>query len=102
MRWCHFDPHHSARPERVRFDGELLFSDHFAVEGRLTSSWETHSSNDADAKQLFYGAGIKLDWGNRKLQPFVHALLGGVHMFPQTAFARMDLRLNSAAACRKD
>jgi hypothetical protein len=45
-----------------------------------------HSSKDSDAKSVFYGGGIKLNWGNRKWQPFVHALLGGVHMFPQTAF----------------
>jgi hypothetical protein len=36
---------------------------------------------------MFYGGGVKLSVGNRKLQPFVHALIGGVHMFPQTAFS---------------
>ena len=77
------------------------FRDHFAVEGRLTSSWETHSSNDADAKQLFYGAGIKLDWGNRKLQPFVHALLGGVHMFPQTAFGKNGFAVEFGGGMQK-
>jgi hypothetical protein len=77
------------------------FRDHFAVEGRLTSSWETHSSNDADAKQLFYGAGIKLDWGNRKLQPFVHALLGGVHMFPQTAFGKNGFAVELGGGMQK-
>jgi hypothetical protein len=77
------------------------FRDHFAVEGRLMSSWETHSSNDADAKQLFYGAGIKLDWGNRKLQPFVHALLGGVHMFPQTAFGKNGFAVELGGGMQK-
>jgi len=77
------------------------FRDHFAVEGRLTSSWETHSSNDTDAKQLFYGAGIKLDWGNRKLQPFVHALLGGVHMFPQTAFGKNGFAVELGGGMQK-
>jgi len=77
------------------------FRDHFAVEGRLTSSWETHSTNDGDAKQLFYGAGIKLDWGNRKLQPFVHALLGGVHMFPQTAFGKNGFAVEFGGGMQK-
>lgn len=63
------------------------FRDHVAVVGRVTSSWEIHSANDTDAKQVFYGGGLKRSWGNRKLQPFVNGLLGGVHMFPQTAFS---------------
>jgi hypothetical protein len=77
------------------------FRDHFAVEGRLSSSWETHSSNDADAKQVFYGAGIKFSWGNRKLQPFVHAFLGGVHMFPQTAFGNNGLGIELGGGVQK-
>ena len=60
--------------------------DHLAVEGSITSAFELHSARDSDAKSVFYGGGIKLNWGNRKWQPFVHAFLGGVHMFPQTAF----------------
>jgi hypothetical protein len=60
--------------------------DHLAVEGSVTSAFELRSSRDSDAKYIFYGAGVKLGWGNRKLQPYMHALLGGVHMFPQTAF----------------
>jgi hypothetical protein len=60
--------------------------DHLAVEGSITSAFGSGSA-DADGKYLFYGAGVKLSAGNRKLQPFVHALVGGVHMFPQTAFS---------------
>jgi Outer membrane protein beta-barrel domain len=63
------------------------FRDHLAAEGSFTSAFGSQSSSSSTAKYIFYGAGIKLSWGNRKLQPFVHALLGGVHMFPQTAFS---------------
>src|ERR1700738_5032986 len=59
--------------------------DHFAVEGSITSAFGSQSSSSAGAKCLFYGAGVKLSTEKRKLEPFVHALLGGVHMFPQTA-----------------
>jgi opacity protein-like surface antigen len=59
--------------------------DHFAVEGSVTSAFGSQSSSSASAKYLFYGAGVKLSAGRRKLQPFVHALVGGVHVFPQTA-----------------
>jgi len=62
------------------------FRDHLAVEGSFTSAFGSQSSSSATAKYIFYGAGVKFSWGNRKLQPFVHALLGGVHMFPQTAY----------------
>jgi hypothetical protein len=61
--------------------------DHFAIEGSVTSAFGSQSCDTADAKYMFYGGGVKLSVGNRKLQPFVHALIGGVHMFPQTAFS---------------
>jgi hypothetical protein len=63
------------------------FRGQFAIVGRVTSAWEIYSAHDSDAKQVFYGGGLKLNWGNRKLQPFVQGLLGGIHMFPQTAFS---------------
>jgi hypothetical protein len=63
------------------------FREHLAVEGTITSTFDLQSSNDSDAKYVFYGGGLKLRWGRRKLQPFVHALLGGVHLFPPTAYS---------------
>jgi hypothetical protein len=62
------------------------FRNHLAAEGSFTSAFGSQSSSSATAKYIFYGAGVKFSWGNRRLQPFVHALLGGVHMFPQTAY----------------
>jgi opacity protein-like surface antigen len=55
--------------------------DHLAVEGNVTAAFSE------DARYLFYGGGVKVSNGNRKLQPFAHALVGGIHMFPQTAFS---------------
>jgi hypothetical protein len=55
--------------------------DHLALEGNVTAAFSE------DARYVFYGGGVKVSKGNRKLQPFVHALVGGVHMFPQTAFS---------------
>jgi hypothetical protein len=65
---------------------DYYLREHLAVEGRVTSTFEVHSARDSDAKYLFYGGGLKLSTGNRRLQPFVHALIGGLHMYPQTAF----------------
>jgi opacity protein-like surface antigen len=64
---------------------DYYLRDHFAVEGSITSAFGSQSSSSAGAKYLFYGAGVKLSTGELKLRPFVHALLGGVHLFPQTA-----------------
>jgi hypothetical protein len=75
--------------------------DHFAVVGRVTSAWEIYSANDADAKQVFYGGGLKLGWGSRKLQPFIQGLLGGVHMFPQTAFSNNGFGLELGGGVEK-
>jgi hypothetical protein len=55
--------------------------DHFALEGNVTATFSE------DARYVFYGGGVKVSKGNRNLQPFAHALVGGVHMFPQTAFS---------------
>jgi opacity protein-like surface antigen len=77
------------------------FRDHLAVVGRVTSAWEIHSAHDADAKQVFYGGGLKLSWGNHMLQPFVNGLLGGVHMFPQTAFSKNGFGLQVGGGVEK-
>ncbi len=53
--------------------------DHLAVEGNVTAAFSE------DARYLFYGGGVKISKGNRKLQPFAHALVGGAHIFPRAA-----------------
>jgi opacity protein-like surface antigen len=64
---------------------DYYLRDHFAVEGSITSAFGSQSFSSASAKYLFYGAGVKLSTGEGNLRPFVHALVGGVHMYPQTA-----------------
>jgi len=53
--------------------------DHLALEGNVTAAFSE------DARYLFYGGGVKISKGNRKLQPFAHALVGGAHIFPRAA-----------------
>ena len=50
--------------------------DHLALEGDVTAAFAE------DAWYLFYGGGVKVSKGNRKL-PFAHALVGGAHIFPR-------------------
>jgi hypothetical protein len=77
------------------------FRDHLAAEGSFTSAFGSQSSSRATAKYIFYGAGVKLSWGNRKLQPFVHALLGGVHTFPQTAYGNNGFAIELGGGLEK-
>jgi hypothetical protein len=70
--------------------------DHFALEGNVANAFSE------DGRYLFYGGGVKVSKGNPKLQPFAHALLGGIHMFPQTAFSNngFAFRLGGGAETR--
>jgi hypothetical protein len=71
----------------VNTNVDYYLREHVAVEGRVTSTYEVHSTRDSDGRYVFYGGGMKLSTGNRRLQPFALALAGGVHMYPQTAFS---------------
>ncbi len=75
--------------------------DHFAMEGNVTSAFGSQSSSSAAARYVFYGAGVKLSTGNPKLQPFAHALVGGVHMYPRAAFGNNGIAFDSVEARRQ-
>jgi hypothetical protein len=65
-----------------------FMSDHLAVEGAVTTAFAPTIFQNEHVKYLGYGAGPKyLFWGRgqRRLEPWVHALIGGAHVFPQTA-----------------
>jgi hypothetical protein len=52
-------------------------------------------------RNKFSTGGLKLGWGNRKLQPFIQGLLGGVRMFPQTAFSNNGFGLELGGGVEK-
>ena len=85
----------------VNTNVDYYLREHLAVEGRVTSTYEVHSTRDSDAKYLFYGGGVKLSTGYRRVQPFVHALLGGLHTYPQTAFSRNGLAAQAGGGVEK-
>ncbi len=70
--------------------------DHLAVEGNVTAAFSE------DARYLFYGGGVKVSKGNRKLQPFADALLGAAHIFPRAATGNngFAVRLGGGAETR--
>lgn len=62
----------------------------FGVEGTVTAAFSGNPSGfgpSSNAKYLFYGGGPRIAWrqSNRRWEPWAHALVGGLHMQPQTA-----------------
>jgi hypothetical protein len=56
-----------------------------AIEGSVTSAFAPPVFENEHFRYLGYGAGPKFSFGHDRLQPWAHALVGGVHLIPQTA-----------------
>ena len=54
-------------------------------EGRLTTAFSPTTYAGSIVKYVGYGGGPKIAWREKKFEPFVHALAGGIHIRPQTA-----------------
>jgi hypothetical protein len=57
----------------------------FGFEGRVTTAFAPTLNGRDHLKFVGYGGGGKMAWRAQKLEPFVHALLGGMHILPKTA-----------------
>jgi hypothetical protein len=60
-------------------------NDWFGLEGRVTTAFSPTTYIGSHVKFAGYGAGPKLAWREQKFEPFVHAIIGGVHVLPQSA-----------------
>lgn len=60
-------------------------NDWLGVEGNLNTSFAPTINQNQHVKYVSYGGGPKIAWRARKLEPWAHALVGGVHILPQTA-----------------
>jgi hypothetical protein len=56
-----------------------------AIEGSVTSAFAPPVFENEHFRYLSYAAGPKFSFGHSRLQPWAHALVGGVHLIPQTA-----------------
>jgi hypothetical protein len=56
-----------------------------AIEGAITTAFAPPVFANEHFRYLSYGAGPKFSFGHGRLEPWAHALLGGVHLIPQTA-----------------
>jgi hypothetical protein len=58
----------------------------FGVEGSVNTAFAPTIYQNEHVKYVGYGAGPKIAWRARKWEPWVHTIVGGVHMQPKTAF----------------
>lgn len=56
-----------------------------AIEGSVTTAFAPPVFANEHFRYLSYGAGPKFSFGHARLEPWAHALVGGVHLIPQTA-----------------
>jgi hypothetical protein len=85
-------------------------SNWLAAEGEITAAFGSQSSSSFTAKYAFYGGGVKIAAPEKRIRPWAHALFGGIHLLPQTAFSRngvavelgggADVRLKSGLLLR--
>jgi hypothetical protein len=61
------------------------WKDRLAFEGSVTSAFAPPVFANEHFRYLGYGAGPKYSFGSGRLEPWAHALVGGVHLVPQTA-----------------
>jgi hypothetical protein len=65
-----------------------FLTDHLAGEAAINTAFAPTIFQNEHVKYLGYGVGPKyLFWrrGGRQLEPWVHGIIGGAHVFPQTA-----------------
>jgi hypothetical protein len=68
-------------------------SNWLAAEGETTLAFGSQSSSSFLAKYIFYGGGVKVAAPEKRIRPWAHALFGGIHLLPQTAFSRNGVAL---------
>jgi len=57
----------------------------FGIEGDVTAAFAPTIQDNEHVKLLVYGAGPKIAWRQRRWEPWMHAIVGGIHEQPQTA-----------------
>ena len=68
-----------------------FFNDSLAIEGAVTSAFAPAVFQSYErVKYVGYGAGPKYYFMRDKFQPWIHAIVGGVHILPQTALGSQN------------
>jgi hypothetical protein len=69
------------------FNSSLTYwwKESLGIEGSVTTAFAPPVFANEHFRYLSYGAGPKFSFGHGRLEPWAHALVGGVHLVPQTA-----------------
>ena len=62
-------------------------NDWFGIEGSVVAAFGSSTLNNEPSRFALYTGGPRIAWRSGRWQPWVHALVGGIHVFPQTAFS---------------
>lgn len=57
----------------------------FGVEGKFITAFAPTIFQNEHVKYFAYGVGPKLAWRQPRIEPWIHGILGGAHVLPQTA-----------------
>ncbi len=55
------------------------------IEGNVGASFGTSNLLSESSRAVLYAAGPRIAWREKRFQPWLHALVGGLHIRPQTA-----------------
>jgi hypothetical protein len=88
-------------------------NDWLGLEGNVVAAFGTKVFAQETSKYLLFTAGPRIAWRRRRWEPWMHALVGGLHMTPQTALGGktgfalqagggVDLRFNSRLSFRME
>ena len=55
------------------------------VEGNITAAFSLATIGTDHVKVVIYGGGPKVAWRQRRWEPWLHGILGGAHLQPQTS-----------------
>jgi hypothetical protein len=62
-----------------------FLNDWFAVEGTVSTGFAPQIYNKEHVKLVLYGGGAKIAWRQRRWEPWLHGIFGGLHEQPQTS-----------------
>jgi Outer membrane protein beta-barrel domain len=69
----------------VRTTATYFTNSWFGIEGGVSAAYAPQIFQNEHIKLLIYGGGPKIAWRQRRWEPWMHAIVGGAHVQPQTS-----------------
>lgn len=62
-----------------------FYNDWLGIEGNVVSAFAPKIWDREHVKYVGYGVGPKIAWRRARIEPWAHAIVGGVHMLPKVS-----------------